>query len=161
MKVRDIMTTSVVSAHRTEPVSSIVMKMVTRHTGAIPIINEERKLIGIISLRDILMPIYPDYIEFMEDNVRSRNFVDMEDRYWEVMEKRAEDVMTHNPTSVSPSDPVLKCASEMGLKNLRRIPVTDENNVLVGMVSIGDINRGLFFSAAAEKKLKERKVANM
>jgi CBS domain-containing protein len=32
----------------------------------------------------------------------------------------------------------------MGLKNLRRVPVVEQGK-LVGMVSIGDINRGLFF----------------
>jgi len=38
---------------------------------------------------------------------------------------------------------VLKAASYMGLKNLRRIPVVDDGE-LKGMVSIGDINRGMF-----------------
>jgi CBS domain-containing protein len=32
----------------------------------------------------------------------------------------------------------------MGLKNFRRIPVVNKDR-LVGMLSIGDINRGLFF----------------
>jgi CBS domain-containing protein len=32
----------------------------------------------------------------------------------------------------------------MGLMKFRRIPVVDKG-VLVGMISIGDINRGLFF----------------
>ena len=38
----------------------------------------------------------------------------------------------------------MEAASYMGIKNFRRIPVV-ENGRLVGMVSIGDINRGLFF----------------
>ena len=33
----------------------------------------------------------------------------------------------------------------MGRKNFRRIPVA-ENGKLLGMMSIGDINRGLFFN---------------
>lgn len=35
----------------------------------------------------------------------------------------------------------------MGLKNFRRIPVV-EKGILLGMVSIGDINCGLFSSEA-------------
>ena len=46
--------------------------------------------------------------------------------------------------TVGPQDPVLEAASYMGVKNFRRIPVVDKGT-LVGMVSIGDINRGLFF----------------
>jgi len=46
--------------------------------------------------------------------------------------------------TVAPHDPVLEAASYMGLKNFRRMPVVDKGT-LVGMLSIGDINRGLFF----------------
>jgi predicted transcriptional regulator len=52
--------------------------------------------------------------------------------------------MSLNPLTVSPRTPVLEAASYMGLKNFRRIPVV-EKGTLVGMVSVGDINRGLFF----------------
>ena len=38
----------------------------------------------------------------------------------------------------------------MGLKNFRRIPVV-ERGKLVGMVSIGDINRGLFLEKGASR----------
>jgi CBS domain-containing protein len=38
----------------------------------------------------------------------------------------------------------------MGLKNFRRIPVVDKG-ILVGMVSIGDINRGLFFEKGMQR----------
>jgi CBS domain-containing protein len=52
--------------------------------------------------------------------------------------------MTRNPLTVGSCDPILEAASYMGLKNFRRIPVVDKDK-LVGMLSIGDINRGLFF----------------
>jgi CBS domain-containing protein len=52
--------------------------------------------------------------------------------------------MSQNPLTVAPHDPVLEAASYMGLKNLRRMPVVDKGT-RVGMLSIGDINRGLFF----------------
>jgi CBS domain-containing protein len=35
----------------------------------------------------------------------------------------------------------------MGLRSFRRIPVAEDGK-LVGVVSIGDINRGLFFAMA-------------
>jgi CBS domain-containing protein len=68
----------------------------------------------------------------------------MEDGYPEVLGGKVEDIMSKNPMTVTPHDPVLEAASYMGLKNFRRIPVVDKGR-LVGMVSIGDINRGLFF----------------
>jgi CBS domain-containing protein len=68
----------------------------------------------------------------------------MEEGFPSVLKKKVEDVMSMNPLTVSPDDPILEAASYMGLKHFRRIPVV-EGGKLVGMVSIGDINRGLFF----------------
>ena len=65
--------------------------------------------------------------------------------------------MSLNPLTVTPRTPVLEAASYMGLKNFRRIPVV-EKGTLVGMVSLGDINRGLFFERG-HAVMDERRVA--
>lgn len=69
----------------------------------------------------------------------------MEQNDPEVLAKKAEEIMVRNPLTVSPETPILEAASYMGLKNLRRIPVVDRGTI-AGMVSIGDIHRGLFFA---------------
>ena len=144
MLVHDVMSTGVVTAEPTDTVRSVVMKMLSRHCGAIPVVGEESRLIGMVTLRDVLLPLYPNYGEYIHDNVHSRDFVEMEEGYPEVLEQRVQEVMTLNPLTISPKAPVLEAASYMGLKNFRRIPVVEKGK-LVGMVSIGDINRGLFF----------------
>jgi CBS domain-containing protein len=97
-----------------------------------------------VTLRDVLLPLYPNYGDYIHDNVHSRNFVEMEDGYSEALGEKVEEIMSQNPLTVTPHDPVLEAASYMGLKNFRRMPVVDKGT-LVGMLSIGDINRGLFF----------------
>ena len=157
MQVRDVMSTGVVTARPTDTVRSVVMKMLSRHCGAIPVVEEDDRLIGIVTLRDVLLPLYPNFGEYIHDNVRSRDFVDMEDGYTEVLEQRIQEVMSLNPLTISPNAPVLEAASYMGLKNFRRIPVVEKSK-LVGMVSIGDINRSLFFEkghAAASSRPME------
>jgi CBS domain-containing protein len=144
MLVHNVMSTGVVTAQPTDTVRSVVMKMLSRHCGAIPVVGEESRLIGMVTLRDVLLPLYPNYGEYIHDNVHSRDFVEMEEGYPEVLEQRVQEVMTLNPLTISPKAPVLEAASYMGLKNFRRIPVVEKGK-LVGMVSIGDINRGLFF----------------
>jgi CBS domain-containing protein len=144
MLVHNVMSTGVVTAQPTDTVRSVVMKMLSRHCGAIPVVGEESRLIGMVTLRDVLLPLYPNYGEYIHDNVHSRDFVEMEEGYPEVLEQRVQEVMSLNPLTISPKAPVLEAASYMGLKNFRRIPVVEKGK-LVGMVSIGDINRGLFF----------------
>ena len=144
MFVRDVMSTGVLTAKKTDSVRSIVTKMLSRHCGAIPVVEDDGKLIGLVAVRDVMIPLYPKYGDYVHDNVHSRDFVEMEEGFPSVLKKKVEEVMSLNPLTVSPDDPILEAASYMGLKNFRRIPVV-EGGKLVGMVSIGDINRGLFF----------------
>ena len=113
--------------------------------GAVPVIDDEYNLIGLVALRDVMLPLFPQLGDYVHDNVHSRDFLEMEEGYPEVLRRTIESVMTHNPLTISPATCILEAASFMGRKNFRRIPVA-ENGKLVGMVSIGDINRGLFFN---------------
>lgn len=144
MLVHEVMSTGIVTATRTDTVRSVVVKMMNRNCGAIPVIEGDAKLVGMVTLRDVLLPLYPNYGDYIHDSVHSRDFVEMEAGYPEVLSKKVEEVMTPNPLTVRPTDPILEAASYMGLKNFRRIPVVNKDK-LVGMLSIGDINRGLFF----------------
>jgi len=144
MLVHDVMSTGVVKAKKTDTVRSVVMKMLSRDCGAIPVVEDDDRLVGMVTVRDVLLPLYPNYGDYIHDTVRSRDFTEMEEGYPDVLAKKVEEIMSTNPLTVSPGDPILQAASYMGLKNFRRIPVV-ERGQLVGMVSIGDINRGLFF----------------
>jgi CBS domain-containing protein len=144
MLVHEVMSTGLVTAKRTDTVRSVVIKMMNRQCGAIPVVEGDNQLVGVVTLRDVLLPLYPNYGDYIHDNVHSRNFVEMEDGYFEALDEKVEEIMSQNPLTVAPHDPVLEAASYMGLKNFRRMPVVDKGT-LVGMLSIGDINRGLFF----------------
>jgi len=148
MLVHEVMSTGIVTATKTDTVRSVVVKMMNRNCGAIPVVEGDAKLVGMVTLRDVLLPLYPNYGDYIHDNVHSRDFVEMEAGYPEVLSRKVEEVMTPNPLTVRPTDPILEAASYMGLKNFRRIPVVNKDK-LVGMLSIGDINRGLFFEQRA------------
>jgi CBS domain-containing protein len=144
MRVHEVMSTGIVTATKTDTVRSVVIKMMNRNCGAIPVVEGDGRLVGMVTLRDVLLPLYPNYGDYIHDSVHSRDFVEMEAGYSEVLARKVEEIMTPNPLTVAPYDPILEAASYMGLKNFRRIPVVDAQK-LVGMLSIGDINRGLFF----------------
>ncbi len=148
MLVHDVMSTGVVMAKKTDTVRSVVVKMLSRNCGAIPVVEDDNRLVGMVTVRDVMLPLYPNYGDYIHDNVRSRDFSEMEEGYPDVLAKKVEEIMSTNPLTVSPNDPILQAASYMGLKNFRRIPVVEKGK-LVGMVSIGEINRGLFLEKGA------------
>jgi CBS domain-containing protein len=149
------MSTDLVTAYETDTVRSAVMKMINHRCGSIPIVEGDNQLVGIVTLCDVLLPLYPhhgdsiipDMCVFVNvvahDGIHSRNFVEMEEGYPEALGEKVEGIMSRNPLTVAPHDPILEASSYMGLKNFRRVPVVDEG-ALVGIVSIGDINHGLF-----------------
>jgi CBS domain-containing protein len=147
------MSTRVVTAGMTETVDSVVIKMLTRRCGAIPVVENGDRLVGIVTLRDVMTPLYPNYGDYIHDNVHSRDFLEMEQGYPDTLAKKVDEIMTRNPLAVTPDTPILKAASYMGLKNLRRIPVVEQGR-LVGIVSIGDIHRGLFFARGGCEDMK-------
>ena len=148
MLVHDVMSTGVVMAKKTDTVRSVVVKMLSRNCGAIPVVEDDYRLVGMVTVRDVMLPLYPNYGDYIHDNVRSRDFSEMEEGYPDVLAKKVDEIMSTNPLTVSPNDPILQAASYMGLKNFRRIPVVEKGK-LVGMVSIGDINRALFLEKGA------------
>ena len=150
MLVHEVMSTGLVTAKRTDTVRSVVIKMMNRQCGAIPVVAGDNQLVGMVTLRDVLLPLYPNYGDYIHDNVHSRNFVEMEEGYTEALGRKVEEIMSQNPLTVTSHDPVLEAASYMGLKNFRRMPVVDKGT-LVGMLSIGDINRGLFFEKGMQR----------
>ena len=144
MLVQEVMSTGVVTAYPKDSIRSVVIKMLSRHCGAVPIIDEQHNVIGLVALRDVMLPLFPNMGDYLHDNVHSRDFVEMEEGYQEILRKNVEEIMSKNPFTISPDTCVLEAASYMGRKHFRRIPVA-EGGKLLGMLSIGDINRGLFF----------------
>jgi len=145
MKVSEVMSRGCLTCKAGDTLHTATQKMVMRRCGSLPVVDDdnEEKLIGVITIRDTMLPLYPNFGEYIHDAKSARDFEEMEDNYKRVMCMKVKDVMTPNPMVVDSDMPVLKAASYMGLKNLRRIPVVD-NDKLTGIISIGDINRGLF-----------------
>lgn len=150
MHIHDVMSAGIVTAKKTDTVRSVVIKMLNRHCGAIPVVEGDNQLVGMVTLRDVLLPVYPNYGDYIHDSVHSRDFIEMEEGYSEVLGKKVEEIMSRNLLTVSPNVPILEAASYMGLKNFRWIPVVDKGTLL-GMVSIGDINRGLFYERGLQQ----------
>jgi len=148
MLVRDVMTSGVKAVKSDDTVREVVVDMIQRHCGSVPVVDDAGALVGIVTLRDVLLPLYPNYGEYIHDNVHARDFEEMQEGYPKVLEMKAGEVMTANPFTVTPDEPILKAASYMGLKNLRHIPVAEDGKLL-GVITISDINQALFFNFAA------------
>ena len=77
MQIHDVMSTGVVTGQPMDTVRDVVVKMLSRHCGAIPIVNASHELLRIVRSA-VMLPMYLNYGDYMHGSVHSRAFLDME-----------------------------------------------------------------------------------
>jgi CBS domain-containing protein len=112
---------------------------------AIPVVDKDGKLVGNISEMDLLKNLFPTTEDIMAGDA-VLEIERMMPNYSASMGHRVSDMMVKNPISVSPEQHVLKAAAKMTSHRFRRIPVTDGDGRLVGVMSLGDVHKAVFHS---------------
>jgi CBS domain-containing protein len=119
LRCRDIMTRNVTTCNRDTAINEVARIMRDEDVGAVPVIGADGKLEGIITDRDIIV---------------SGLTSDKNDA-----EIRAEDCMTTDLYTANQNDRLVEVINEMGDHQIRRVPVVDSRDRLVGIVAMSDI----------------------
>lgn len=117
VRCRDIMTSSVKTATREQSLRDVAILMRDGDMGSVPVV-EGGKLVGIVTDRDIVV----------------RSIADGRDASTSVAEAMTTDIF-----AVKPDDFVFEAIRLMGDKQVRRVPVVDENGNLAGIIAMADI----------------------
>jgi predicted transcriptional regulator len=120
MKAYDIMSTDIEAAKENATISEVGTRLILRSINGIPIIDDDGKVIGILTIIDILRAI------------RDNKNID---------ELKAGDIMTRNPILINQKTDMLDMIDIMDKKGIEMIPVIDEesDNRIIGVVSRKDI----------------------
>ena len=118
MKVADVMTTEVETVQMNSTLEEAASIMKVENVGAVPVVDEDDDLVGILTDRDIVVRCIADGKNPAETNV--------------------EDVLSHELETIEPDADVEEAAMLMADKQIRRLPVCQDGE-LVGMLSIGDL----------------------
>jgi len=143
MIVKDIMNNAVKSVTPDTLIKDIAAMMCFNKISGVPVTDDQQKLIGVLSEKDILKAMFPDVEQFMQEGAKP-DFELIEADYKTLLDKKASDLMTQTVASVQEEMPLLKAASLMCVKKIRRIPVTNCENKLIGIISIGDVHKAIF-----------------
>ncbi|MDR0797884.1 MAG: CBS domain-containing protein [Nitrososphaerota archaeon] len=118
MLVKDIMSSPVVTADETETVNNIATKMSKEKLGAVIITNREKKSIGIITERDLVVRVIAKNAK--PDQVK------------------AKEIMTTPLISIDPNTAINDAARKMSRLNIRRLGVIYKDDI-IGIVSDKDL----------------------
>jgi len=131
MTVESIMSTRVITVSMDETLDTIRF-IFARHRFHHIFVTNEKRLVGVISDRDLLRQLSP--------NIDTDRATDHE---MAVLRKRAHQIMSRKPVSVSKGITLKEAAVTLLRNNISCLPVVDENGYLDGVVSWKDILRFL------------------
>jgi len=133
MKIGELMTQNVRTCLPTDTLSTAAQLMWDGDCGCIPVVSDDgsKRVVGMITDRDICMAAH-------FHGCRPREIA-------------VGDVMSKSVRSVGPSEDLADAEAIMRDAQVRRLPVVDSNQEILGMVSLADLAR----EANRKRKSKE------
>ena len=119
MKCKDIMTPNPRGCSSQETSIEAAKIMRDEDVGIVPVIEQNKKLIGVVTDRDLCLGV-------VAEGKHPR-------------EVKVSDCMSEELVTCKPEDDVQKAADLMKEHQVRRIPVVDQQGLLVGMIAQADI----------------------
>jgi len=120
-KCSEVMTKSPVCCLPDDSVAKVAELMTSENIGSIPVIEnrQSQRLVGIVTDRDLALKIIAKGLDAKSTNV--------------------EVVMTHKVVTCLADDDLQKALDAMAGHQLRRIPVVDNDNKIVGIIAQADV----------------------
>jgi CBS domain-containing protein len=143
VKIEEVMTTDVTTVAPHASLKSVAETLATRRISGVPIVQDER-VIGVVSEADILVKEARESQPTAVDRLLGR-----EPAYAKRAARSARDAMTKPAVTVSPRCDVSQAARLMIERGINRLPVVNDDDLLVGIVSRADLVRAFVRSDEA------------
>jgi CBS domain-containing membrane protein len=139
VKARDVMTRDVVRVGMDAPLPEVARLMAQRSISGLPVVDAGNRVVGVISEKDFVSRLcgggdLRSFMEVVACLLSRQECLSLPMRF-----QKAEDIMTHPPVTVREGAAISEVASLMAEKRINRVPVTDEEGRLVGIVARADI----------------------
>ena len=117
MKVSDVMTPNPRTVQLSDTLQAAAQIMRDEDTGAVPVVEDGSHVVGMITDRDIVIRAVADGD----------------------YECTIDDIVSDDVICATPDMSTAEAAELMGEHQIRRLPVVDEDENLIGIVSLGDL----------------------
>ncbi|MDO8302843.1 MAG: CBS domain-containing protein [Sedimentisphaerales bacterium] len=134
--VGELMTREVVSVKKDRTIHDLSQLMFEKKISGLPVVDDENHVIGMLTEADIL------HLAGVDKNHKFRDVVrciigELSPKHNEG--ETAGDIMTSPAITAKPDDHLSDVAKILDQKGIKRLPVVDDENKLIGIVSRADI----------------------
>jgi CBS domain-containing protein len=128
--VGDVMTRAVVAAHEGAVFKEIVSSMARNRISAVPVVDDERKVVGVVSESDLMAHMADD---------GSRGIRPHRTERVKAHASTAAQLMTSPAITTRSHATIVEAARVAARAKVRHLPVVDSDGVLVGIISRRDL----------------------
>ncbi|SCY50070.1 CBS domain-containing protein [Alkaliphilus peptidifermentans] len=144
MQAKEIMTKDVVVTKMDNTVEEVVKILVENNISGLPVVNEENKVVGIITEGDLIYRSkklqLPSYFTILDSYIFLESTNNLKEQIKKMVGYKVEDVMTKDVITAEEDDNIEDVATLMANNKINRIPIV-RNGILVGIISRRDIIR--------------------
>ncbi len=136
-----LMTREVIAVRPETPVEEVAEAMGRAGISGVPVVDGENRVAGVISERDFLSRMGAregNFMSLVALCLRTRGCVAVP-----IKEKRAGDLMSSPAVTVAPDTPLRDILHLLETRRINRVPVTDGQGRLMGIITRGDLLRTL------------------
>lgn len=140
MCVRDAMTRNVLSLNKFDDISNAVRLLAEKNISGLPVVDRENRVVGIISEADVVSMVGSRRAHTFKEILRSIVGHPLPERK---MGHLVGDIMTSPAITVTPDTEISEAVRLMDARRIRRLPVVDKDQRLVGLISRSDIVKAM------------------
>jgi CBS domain-containing protein len=144
---RDIMTVDVITVKADEDLEKVSRLLLKHRISGLPVVDDGGKVVGIISEGDLLVKGKEVEVPSHSVVLGAVIYLDSLKRFYDELKRvfalSVGELMTKKVYTVRPEATRAELSSLMADKGINRIPVVDENNKLVGIVTRQDIIKSI------------------
>jgi CBS domain-containing protein len=132
----------------------------SNHINSVVVVDNNKKLIGIVAKDDLLSMLYPKYNEFIADFESSADFEAMEREVINIGRIPVSDIMCKKVVYTRHDTLLMRALSRMIVHHVDQLPVLSENDQVIGILTKGDIFYALFKNKIQNQELDVRQTEN-
>jgi CBS domain-containing protein len=133
---KDIMTTPVIHVQTDTPLTEAADVMAAANISGVPVVNEDRQVVGVISEKDFLREMGGQTATFM--GVVAHCLNNHGCMTIALKNKTVRELMSSSPITVKGDTPMAVMAQLLDQKKINRIPIVDEQGRLIGIITRTD-----------------------
>ena len=145
--ILEVMTPNPITVTPKTDLKDAIALLAENKISGLPVIDEEDNLVGMLSESDLMWQESgvepPPYIMILDSIIYLQNLSRYEKEIHKALGQTVADVMSEKPLTIRSDQKIKQAAKILHQKEVRRLPVIDNEGKVIGILTQGDIIRAM------------------